>query len=458
MDPWTEVARRYERLIRRFESRTPPEQATQKFFLSSQQGELTRFLTDHVVPLTSTFLRRPRFQQLATWSLQNLVVDSDSSTRRSVIDLQNAYQKFVKSLSELVQLKDVARLLAEYEEEPVVVEQTVRLEAGQSKCVSSRVEALPDVTLIPARLESILEAGPTAFFRAEDYFLTQQELITEPGGKTITNGILVPQLSARLEPLGDLIARTGLQRIESALAMLSGTRQKIFELSLSSRVRKSPKYTTVQSMEGALQQVWSNLRAHVFEDPWARLRDSCCTLVQVQAAFAASPSLDWLGNTLLSRMSDAKCLPVFLRGSQARELFDRIARSVSDLGSIYDPDEVQVGSLEEVIGMGGLVMIEQERRAYWNCDIVQLEKGHRNWDFLWLLAQRAKVRASVTESDVFPEQTVSISTMPTIRGRLAKVIPPSLDKLIEADKSQNRAYRLNLDADRIHLISASKAV
>ena len=189
----------------------------------------------------------------------------------------------------------------------------------------------------------------------------------------------------------------------------------------------------------------------VFEDAATGLRDSCSAVTQVYAAYGATPDLTWLGLPEDQTHRNSAGLPVFLRGSQTRNLFDRIARSVQDLGLVYAPTELKTSVQDEAIATGVLVLIEADRRAYWDKTQVDLGKGDNNWQFLWLLAYRARTKRSVTENDLFPKGAPALSAMPMAWSRLKGKLPISLEDLVESDPNQNRAYRLTLESDRIRL-------
>ena len=162
------------------------------------------------------------------------------------------------------------------------------------------------------------------------------------------------------------------------------------------------------------------------------------------------PDLAWLGLPEDLILHDSASLPFFLFRSQTKNLFDRIARSVQDLGSIYDATEQETSARDEAIAGGALVLIEGNRQAYWDRKPIKLGNSLQRWTFLWLLADRAGTRRSVMERDLFPD-VPSRSAMPTLWHRFREKLPLSLEGLVEPDPQQNRAYRLNLEPERIYL-------
>ena len=435
MDPWEEVGRRFARLISGFESRSSLEEPLNPtFFTSHEQSQLTQWLTDHVVPLAASFAERARFRSLATWSVRNLCPGSQTPVRETVVVFQDAFRNAVLSLLDLMKLKSVSKLTSAIPPQSVVSEEVVQIESGKRPQILSReIAKFPEFELNRRQLQGFLAGESYEFFRREDFFRTQQEFVQNADGSMTQMGHLVSGIWPRLEPLGDLIARSGRQRIESLLNLLEATRRVIHSLEMPASAKKSPQFQTEKTAHTDLQNVWAKLRVLVFEDAATGLRDSCSAVTQVYAAYGATPDLQWLGLPEDQTLRNSAGLPVFLRGSQARNLFDRIARSVQDLGLVYDPTELKTSVQDEAIATGVLVLIEADRRAYWDKTQVDLGKGDNNWQFLWLLAYRARTKRSVTENDLFPKGAPALSAMPMAWSRLKGKLPISLEDLVESD-------------------------
>ncbi|MEK6259896.1 MAG: hypothetical protein AABP62_14850 [Planctomycetota bacterium] len=453
MHPWDEVARRYDRLMRKFESATSQEEPlASTFFTPHEQSQLTQWLTDHVVPLAASFTHSARFRGLTAWSLRNLCPGCQTPARQSIVEFQVAFQTAVECLHELVKLKSVAKLASAIPPRLTVSKEAIEMRSGERpKTFSRQTSEVPGFELVMDQLSGLLADSTNEFFRSEDFFLTQQEFVRAADGKMIQNGLLVSGLWSRLEPLGDLIARSGRQRIESRLELLATTRRTIFSLPISKSAKNSPRFLTEATAHTDLETQWARLKVLIFEDAASRLRDSCSAVTQVYAAYGSKPDLTWLELSEDRLLGDPGCLPVFLRGFQAKNLFDRIARSVRNLGSVYDLDEPETPVWHDAIASGALVLIEVGRRAHWEGKPIDLGKGDNKWRFLWLLADHARTCRSVTEHDVFPMKPVAPSAMPTAWSRLTEKLPISLVNLVESDPNQNRAYRLKLESDRIRL-------
>ena len=452
------MARRYERLIRGFESRSSLEvPLNPTFFTPHEQSQLTQWLTDHVVPLAASFTQSARFRGLAGWSLRNLCPGCQTAARQAIVEFQAAFQSAVECLHGLVKLKSVAKLATAIPPQHTVQKEVTEIQAGKRpRTLSRRDSEVPGFELMMQQLRGLLANQVNEFFRPEDFFRTQPEFVQVANGDMIQNGMLVTGLWPRLEPLGDLIARSGRQRIESLLNLLEATRRAIHSLEIPASVKKLQQFQAEKTAYSDLQNAWAKLRVLVFEDAATGLRDSCSAVTQVYAAYGATPDLQWLGLPEDQTHRNSAGLPVFLRGSQTRNLFDRIARSVRDLGSVYDPDEPETPAWHDAIASGALVLIEDDRRAYWERKPIKLGKGENNWRFLWFLAVHARTGGSVTHHDVFPNGVYALSAMPNAWSRLKGKLPISLEDLVGSDPNQNRAYRMKLDSNRIRLFRKAK--
>ena len=106
--------------------------------------------------------------------------------------------------------------------------------------------------------------------------------------------------------------------------------------------------------------------------------------------------------------------------------------------------------MDEAVSSGGLVIVEERQQAYWEGRPIG-DLTSTSWRFLKALAQKARFQAAVDAHDVFAD-AVTDSAMSTAWGRLKKTLPTSLSRLVEPGRAKG-AYRLKLDAHRIHFIS-----
>lgn len=265
------MARRYERLIRGFESRSSLEvPLNPTFFTPHEQSQLTQWLTDDVVPLAASFVERARFRGHAVWSLRNLCPNYQTPVRQTVVVFQDAFRNAIKSLLNLInlmELKSVSKLTSAIPPKSVVSEEVVQIESGkQPQILSRKVGEVPEFELNRRQLQGFLADETYEFFRREDFFRTQQEFVQDADGNMTQMGHLVIGIWSRLEPLGDLIARSGRQRIESRLDLLEATRRVIHSLEMPASAKKSPQFQIERTAHTELWNAWAKLRLLVFED------------------------------------------------------------------------------------------------------------------------------------------------------------------------------------------------
>jgi hypothetical protein len=91
------------------------------------------------------------------------------------------------------------------------------------------------------------------------------------------------------------------------------------------------------------------------------------------------------------------------------------------------------------------------RVVYWDGHDVEgsWDKKSAVWDFLWKLAQRARQGRPLRREDLQPETTGNPGKHR--KGRLSKMLPGSLDVLIEDDRSGG--YQLLLKPSEIALVA-----
>ena len=149
MHPWEQVARRYDRLIRSFESPSSQEESlTSTLFTPHEQSQLTQWLTEQVVRLAASFAQRDRFRGLAVWSLRNLCPGCQSPVRQAIVEFQSAFRNAVESLLRLVELRSVAKLASAIPPQLTVSEEVIEIRSGERRRrLSRRVSEVPGFDL-----------------------------------------------------------------------------------------------------------------------------------------------------------------------------------------------------------------------------------------------------------------------------------------------------------------------
>jgi hypothetical protein len=103
-----------------------------------------------------------------------------------------------------------------------------------------------------------------------------------------------------------------------------------------------------------------------------------------------------------------------------------------------------------------LVLVDRRPRSlYWEGQSVagKWDRWPALWDFLWLLAGRAR-RQQPVHGDELTRPDAGCRTVVNRRHRLGNVLPSSLDMLIEDVRP--KAYQLKLDPDDIALLEVDQ--
>ena len=96
------------------------------------------------------------------------------------------------------------------------------------------------------------------------------------------------------------------------------------------------------------------------------------------------------------------------------------------------------------------MLVDQPRTAYWDTKSVDIDwaRFDQLWQLVRALASRAQLGAAVEVKDVYGDQAVTDSALSTLVGRLKKILPLGLRRLIQP--TGQRSYRLHLELKQIH--------
>ena len=132
------------------------------------------------------------------------------------------------------------------------------------------------------------------------------------------------------------------------------------------------------------------------------------------------------------------------------ETFDRIA-ALSDLLDLYRDENPEQAELEKAIATGGLVLCLKSRTAYWEESPLEVNwwpREQAQWKFLVGLAKQANKLRDLGAEDLY-DRRVARSTMSMRWGRLAELLPTSLEMLVVSNREGG--YRLKLSRNQIFM-------
>ncbi|MDP6718295.1 MAG: hypothetical protein QGF59_06565, partial [Pirellulaceae bacterium] len=182
----------------------------------------------------------------------------------------------------------------------------------------------------------------------------------------------------------------------------------------------------------------------------SRLRDACVVSTQIYAAFSPGPDVTWLGLDAAIVDNALPALRARVTGLGNDQMFERIAAALGSLRQLYGDEGPDRSAIEEAIAGGGLVIDETRHEAYWETHRLAEQPTKTAWKLLVALAHKAPFGSDVKVRDVWGDEAVTNSAMSSVWARLKKLLPPTLWPLVRPGDAP-RTYRLNLNADRIHI-------
>ena len=448
MQRWEMAARRYAEIC--------PEPGV--LLIPSTLSNLRTWLEDDVIPVLSDVTRLPRFRDLATFSLRMLARGTDSNQRRAVERVDRGLIEAAQAILALVNHAQIRTRLG-VQDLPQAFSAVGVIE------VSNQIDRrTPTTTSIDSNLScSDLLASEIGGVQcvarrdwddlvcASDYFSTRQEFVEAADGTRLQRGELINSLNARLLPIGDLVARSLRRRIDVRSDMIrtlgTRTRQVLADAQFGLLDERNCWIRAEHELNDAIRA----LEALVFADADAILRDSCVILTQVYASIHPAAELDWLGLGEELVGESRGRFPSLLRGHRGSTIHDRIARAIQDMGQLYRGIDPSISHLDRAIASGGLVIHEPSQSAWWDGDQINFGNSTNNFNFLAALARKACRTQAVTETDLYPDDSPSTSTMGNRWNRLGRCLPGSLAQLIQPG-ALPRSYRLLLEAQRILVI------
>ncbi|WP_298865905.1 hypothetical protein [uncultured Gimesia sp.] len=411
-------------------------------------AKLQACLRNDVCPAVEEYSQRLRFRDYANWPLSTLMPGADTPERRLIESLEQGILDCAKSLSKLTTKNLVRKNLEDQNPHRLTVrEETVEITATRP----DRKTGWPnDLELILSQIKYLSQISELPLVNSSDYFAPVQEFTEDVDGNKVQRGGLIIAFNHELDPVGNFIVRCLLERTQQWYEIVSKVRAMTIKAIKATRYPYRKLVDQLEDDWKKLEADWSECQHLLKSGKQNRLINSAVILTQIYAAFGLKPQLDWLSLPEKYLNNGIESIRNRLTAFLNKETTDRIAHALSDMKDLYGKNEQQTDGLEEVIARGGLVLIKDAGKVYWEKKIIFHKLSGISWKFLYSLAKNAKYRACVTEKDLYPDNSVSPSTMSTNWSRLSELLPDSLLKLIE-NGSEPRSYILMLDPSRIHI-------
>lgn len=405
-----------------------------------------------------------RFRRTALWSVKHLTSGATAPERKLVEAVDKALVAKAKVVAE------GARALGLIGDAVLPADDSPPLSEAESR---PRIEWLAD------RPWHDLSA-------ADDFFTCNAGLRAVPSRRDCCGTFWSPPDPQ--VPLGDYVARAMFRRID-LLSDLVREEEKVVEAAASANLRgeakRSVKDRTQPELEifARLMQATLDLKSGVdrlkaacYQGEEARLRDACCSLVQVLAAYHPHPNLGWLDvkaklwevegrivrsyvrsrreQTFCRREVDGTLTPI---GSQTAslcraEISAGVAVALNDVASLFrrpvEPDELIAALCEE----RRLVLVDlRPRRVYWDGTLIDQDwdSNDKPWELLWAVAKRAQEGKPLNAEDL-ADMSRAGNPVKHRRGRLKVLLSRGLNNKIKHVRP--RGYRLDLKPSELALL------
>ena len=415
---------------------------------------LEAWLVNDVGLAVAERVNHPDFRKQATWSLVQLKAGANSKERLQIEVVAQSLVTCAKTLTRLAKNAPLAEVLKKHcPPQEVAVKEAVPSDNGYYQRLSREKGIQDPLALELSLVEQIADRFWTDLVCPNDYFQPRGEWeLKDPQVKLyLAEFMMLPD--PKLLPVGDLISRTMLQRVENLIRVIHSARNRC--LAAHDHVTRGyPKQ--IADMDNAWEQLktdYRSLQSLILAIPALQIRESCMILTQVYAAFQPSPDLRWLSLPQEVINVEAASLRCRLASDMCNEIADRVAASLEDLHKLLgSTDTSEQTVVKEAIASRGLVLVEESRQAYWDGDPIEAKWNRYDvsWRFLMVLAQKAPRSSPVGEADLF-DKAVGLSAMSTEFGRLKSRLPASLWSYIRPVKHPPRTYRLDLPSNRVFI-------
>lgn len=420
-------------------------------YLDFPAREVLAWLENDVCATVEDFVGNAEFQEWASWPVRSLAPGAGTPERELLEATVSAIRRSANCLGDFVKLKTLRRELG-------ILRPSRSTDESRS---ASSIDRLPeeeaasrtaeDLAIELSQLKTLAAQGPRELVNVDDYFDPQPERVQGRGKEYFQRGELIVAVNSELQPVGDFVVQCMLRRIELIRSILDSVRTKCLRAIRESGHEYRRQCESESAAWRAVESHVTDLRARWATGRESRNRNACIILVQAYAAFAPSPDLAWLNLSAEVVQSGVGMLRHRLTNYRRAEMAERIAAALSVLRGLVGEGADPRALIQTAVAKGGLVIVHHPPSVYWECQPIEANWKGIPWKFLNALARKAHLSASVTEHDLYSD-TVSHSAMSTNWGRLKKLLPASLRKLVVLGEVRG-AYRLDLDASRIDIFS-----
>jgi hypothetical protein len=384
-----------------------------------KSDEIEAWLREYVVPLVSDLQRNPAFRRYVKFGVERLAAETDVPERQQVVAVSNA---LVACASEVARLGDRDEFRDLMRDRDLLQELNERKYGTSSlQEVTEEPKAEEDTRCIT---EKMVEQPWFDLVMSLDFPYLEDHLFVASDDSSFDDAFT--KFRPNIPVLGDGITRMLFARIDFWVHHLKGVWNqmlvRIMKTSDDPHGEYEPFFMTMIHLDKCVE----NLKATCLSGDDGRMRDACCTLMQVYIAYHPRPELPWL--VLREDIYQAKA---GILGLEFRRLFELIeydqvdARTIQESGrrqaSIVVMDAIQqvlaaiddVAELyrrelspEEIINEARtqhrLVVVTKPRLVFW--DAVELginwNRKSASWEMLLHLAAHAEQLDGIDQYDL----------------------------------------------------------
>lgn len=406
------------------------------------------WLRDEVCPVVTELARNRSFQLTTRWTVDRLSPGVETPERRL---LETVDECLVRSAKELVSVL------------PTDSQSSEKCSFHLKKEISEEDRNV---------LELVASRPWFDLVCPEEFFHAYRDLHLNETNMSHTAAFRKRELRI---PLGDYVLRSLLARVDYWKGLLD----RLF-ITISSALPSGNQesyqaaerlFNRQLELDGAVQE----LKEVCHQEPLAHRREACVALTQVYTAYFPKPSLAWLGcppdwgpvsapeiRSCIRRQSSLQTLVRKAEGhlevgeTRPASLCDpetvrRIAAALEDVVVFYEAPEDPEDLIAWARNQCRLMLVDRlPREVYWDGSPIAGEvwdQYHVVWNLFWVLAQNP--RRIIDQGMLQHPEKHQIRSR---RERLSKILleVQDLDALIETVRGHG--YRLNLDAEDIHLL------
>jgi hypothetical protein len=464
-----------EHALRRWEKLRPAAGRTPS---SIELEAISGWLQNDVCRIVQDLLKRPDFRSMACWSMNNLIADDQSETRRLLGQIDSALRDTARGLAHALKARNFKRAFIDLEvirrsaphgevpsprqdqtatgtrcEEASLLDPVLTIVASDHprKALAPEQEAQSAFNNLLRSLEFIASGPWRGLASVHDYFgsavglnLCDRSAWFGPNSESVFVSDFVPMLHPELRLPGDFIFRCLKIRIDYWRDYI----QRAFvgaQFAVSRRNDPSDYQGALMEAQKDFESPYRELERRCRQDVESPQREAAMGLVQILYAYQPQTDSMWLGEAGRQKPM-ASTLRYYLENREEIDVAETIALSLHRLHEFHRSSVDVESQIAENVSSHRLCLIEGlgRREAYWKGALlteVDWSRWARAWTLLSCLVHKALRGEAVDRFDV------GNMSLKDARGELKRLLPR---ELFELTSVRSHEHRLNLSNDELY--------